>query len=293
MKPTTLEEKRAFCIEIMPVFLEYLRTNQSAIEQVELATVKDGIVSFPATQSLGGVLKTVRVPLSVITADIDSAESLARELAQYAKEQGDYAKAQAATALANGEYAETQGSYAKEQGDNTLAVRTTIVNWYEPYRSDMEQWGAAAKSAESSREAEELIRKANETARQDNEASRVAAELLRVAAENSRASAELERIESELARAEAELNRKAAEAQRQANEEIRLDGTFRQNADNGNWERLNQRSGEWEDTEEMPGASPSLLLGLQKLSAKKGTRGVGPRKGGDLGTVVPPSFHGA
>ena len=43
----------------------------------------------------------------------------------------------------------------------------------------------------------------------------------------------------------------------------------------------------------MPGASPSLLLGLQKLSAKKGTGAVGPRKGGDLGTVVPPSFHGA
>ena len=46
----------------------------------------------------------------------------------------------------------------------------------------------------------------------------------------------------------------------------------------------------------MLGASPSLLLGLQKLSAKKGAGGVGPGTGawaGDLGTIAPPSFLGA
>ena len=67
---TTETEKRAFCQAVMPIFLDYLRTHQSAIEQVELATVRDGIVSFPATQILGGVAKTVRVPLSLISSEV-------------------------------------------------------------------------------------------------------------------------------------------------------------------------------------------------------------------------------
>lgn len=77
MYATTEEEKRAFCQAVMPVFLEYLRTHQSAIEQVELATVRDGIVSFPATQILGGVAKTVRVPLALIGQEVrDIADSV-------------------------------------------------------------------------------------------------------------------------------------------------------------------------------------------------------------------------
>ena len=94
MIPTTQEEMQAFYAMALPGFLEYLRSHQTAIEQVELASTRQGIVSFPATQSLGGVLKTVRVPLSMLTADIDAAEEEARAMSLYAKNQGDYAKAQ-------------------------------------------------------------------------------------------------------------------------------------------------------------------------------------------------------
>lgn len=82
---TTEEEKRAFYQAALPGFLEYLRSHMSAIEQVELAVTKTGIVSFPATQNLGGVQKTVRVPLSLLTADCDLAAEDAREAAAAAE----------------------------------------------------------------------------------------------------------------------------------------------------------------------------------------------------------------
>ena len=75
--PTTEEEKRAFYQAALPGFLEYLRSHMSAIEQVELAETREGIVSFPATQVLGGVQKTVRVPLSLIASVVgEMAEDL-------------------------------------------------------------------------------------------------------------------------------------------------------------------------------------------------------------------------
>ena len=219
--PTTEEEKRAFYQQVLPGFLEYVRSHMSAIEQVELATVKDGIVSFPATQILGGVQKTVRVPLSMLTADIDEAERQAREYAAYAKEQGDYAKAQAQAVTAAGEYAEEQGDYAKAQGNAALAAKNTVTTWYQPFHDQVEAWAANAASDENQRVANENTRQSQESTRQQNESSRQAAELIRVAAENERLSKELERIAAELARASAELQRKAAEDQRIANEGTR------------------------------------------------------------------------
>ena len=68
--PTTEEEKRAFYAMALPGFLEYLRSHMSAIEQVELASTREGIVSFPATQILGGVQKTVRVPVGIRDPDL-------------------------------------------------------------------------------------------------------------------------------------------------------------------------------------------------------------------------------
>lgn len=221
MYPTTEEEKRAFYQQVLPGFLEYVRSHMSAIEQVELATVKDGIVSFPATQILGGVQKTVRVPLTLLTHDMDAAEQQAREYAAYAKEQGDYAKAQALAVTAAGEYAEEQGDYAKAQGNAALSAKNTVTNWYTPFRDDVETWAANAKSAENQRVASENIRISQESTRQSQEASRQAAELIRVAAENDRLSAELERIAAEIARARAELERKAAEDQRKTQENTR------------------------------------------------------------------------
>lgn len=221
MYPTTEEEKRAFYQQVLPGFLEYVRSHMSAIEQVELATVRDGIVSFPATQILGGVQKTVRVPLSLLTRDIDEAEQQARDYAAYAKQQGDYAKAQAQAVNAAGQYAEEQGDYAKAQGNAALSAKNTVTNWYTPFHDDVEAWAANAKSAENQRVAAENTRISQENTRQSQEASRVNAELIRVAQENERIAAELDRIAAELARARAELERKAAESQRELNESTR------------------------------------------------------------------------
>ena len=140
MTPTKQEELQAFYQKALPGFIEYVRTHQSAIEEVELALTKDGIVSFPATQVLGGVQKTVRVPLSLITANVDNAEALCRELAEYARQQGDYALAQALYALEKGDYAGEQGDYAKAQGNAVSQLRSQMSAWYDSFRTGAENW---------------------------------------------------------------------------------------------------------------------------------------------------------
>ncbi len=220
--PTTEEEKRAFYQEVLPGFLEYLRSHMSAIEQVELATVTDGIVSFPATQVLGGVQKTVRVPLSIITDVIDADLEHVKEAARYAQEQGDYAKAEGDYADEQGDYASEQGDYAKEQGNAALAAKDIVTTWYNPFRDNVEQWAADAASAENQRIDAENTRKSQETARQNAETARASAETARANAETQRNLAELDRIEAELERISKELERKAAEDQRIANEGTRL-----------------------------------------------------------------------
>ena len=142
MTPTKQEELQAFYQKVLPGFIEYVRTHQSAIEEVELALTKDGIVSFPATQVLGGVQKTVRVPLSLITANVDNAEALCRELAEYARQQGDYALAQALYALEKGDYAGEQGDYAKAQGNAVSQLRSQMSAWYDSFRTGAENWYA-------------------------------------------------------------------------------------------------------------------------------------------------------
>ena len=142
MTPTKQEELQAFYQKALPGFIEYVRTHQSAIEEVELALTKDGIVSFPATQVLGGVQKTVRVPLSLITANADDAEALCRELAEYARQQGDYALAQALYALEKGDYAGEQGDYAKAQGNAVSQLRSQMSAWYDSFRTGAENWYA-------------------------------------------------------------------------------------------------------------------------------------------------------
>lgn len=67
-------------------------------------------------------------------------------------------------------------------------------------------------------------------------------------AETARANAETTRNNNEEARKQAETARANAETQRNNNEQVRLDGTWRQNLETGKWEKLNQRTGQWEDT---------------------------------------------
>ena len=147
MTPTSEKELLAFFEMALPGFLEYLRSHATAIEQVELAVVKDGIVSFPATQILGGVQKTVRVPLSVITANIDDAEKLCRDIAEYAEEQGDFAMAQALLAMQHGDYAKEQGDFANQQGVAIMGLKEEITGWYQPFKSSADGWLSATRAA--------------------------------------------------------------------------------------------------------------------------------------------------
>lgn len=110
--------------------------------------------------------------------------------------------------------------------------------------------------------ANESTRQSNEGERITKENERLSAELTRVSSEAVRQSNEEERQSNEAVRQSNEAVRQSNEAVRQsnssemqsneavrqANEEVRLDGTYRQNVGTGMWERLNQRTGEWEAT---------------------------------------------
>lgn len=67
---TNQAELEAFCAYAMPVFLERLKAAATKAGNIELATTLEGITSLPAIQSLGGVEKTVRAPLSLLTKDV-------------------------------------------------------------------------------------------------------------------------------------------------------------------------------------------------------------------------------
>lgn len=96
-------------------------------------------------------------------------------------------------------------------------------------------------SEEKIRQNAELVRISNESMRQSNEEERQSSENTRTSDENTRRS-------NESARQDNETERQSNEAERQANEEVRLNGTYRQNVGTGMWERLNQRTREWEAT---------------------------------------------
>ena len=208
-----------------------------------------------------------------------TAAERAERATTYANEQGDYSKTQGdrvelliseITTLK--QRVAQQGNTAEQQGNLAQLQMETVRDWYTPFKANAENWysstvadvsawfsgvkgdwtswfsarqdqwaswftngivsdwnsfWATVRAAFAQWADDENERKANESVRQQNESTRSGNESERQAAERLRNSAEQERI---------------------SNEDVRLDGTFRQNPDTGNWERLNQRTGEWEDT---------------------------------------------
>ena len=69
---TNQRELDAFHAAALPSFLEYVRTHGTSVGDVELATTLEGITSLPARYLLGGVEKTVLVPLSLLTKEVDA-----------------------------------------------------------------------------------------------------------------------------------------------------------------------------------------------------------------------------
>lgn len=203
----------------------------------------------------------------------------AERATSYANGQGDYAKDQGdrvdslieqitelkARVTEQGNTAESQGNLAHLQMEAVRSwftpfsasaenwfygISADVANWFNSVKTEWTSWFSArqdqwaswftngivsdwnsfwatARAAFAQWTDDENERKANELVRQQDESIRSGNESERQAAERLRNSAEQERI---------------------SHEEVRLDGTFRQNSDTGNWERLNQRTGEWEDT---------------------------------------------
>lgn len=69
---TKQRELEGFYAEARPGFLEYLQANGSDVDSIELATTLEGINSLPARMEMGGVVKTVLVPLTLLTKEVDA-----------------------------------------------------------------------------------------------------------------------------------------------------------------------------------------------------------------------------
>lgn len=203
----------------------------------------------------------------------EAAAAEAERQGTYAKTQGDRADECIAGYQALYTKVKNQGDTAEQQGANAQSICDAVTAWYPPFKRNAEDWIDATKATWNdwypltkrtwdNWYAERLSQwvafytdgvvptwnafwdgvqadwadwTAKETARQRAELERIANELLRVADEKTRQANEQQR--------------QANEQQRQANEEVRLNGTIRQNVNTGKYERLNQRTGEWEETE--------------------------------------------
>lgn len=168
-------ELEAFCAQLAPVFLEYLRTHGTAVDRIEIATSLDGITSLPARYSLGGVEKNVLAPLKLLTKDVDV----------------EIAACQQATAKAN-----TAADDANAAAKKVTDAITDISAEKAAAQAATAKANAAATNADNKRgeiERNEAVRQANETTRQSQESARQTAEAARKTGETTRQSNETKR----------------------------------------------------------------------------------------------------
>ncbi len=161
-------ELEAFCAQLAPVFLEYLRTHGTAVDRIEVATSLDGITSLPARYSLGGVEKNVLAPLKLLTKDVDVQIAVCQQATTKANTAADNANAAAnrvTTAITDisAEKAAAQAATAKANAAATNADNS---------RKQIEANEATRQAQESARQTAEATRKSQETARQSNETQR-------------------------------------------------------------------------------------------------------------------------
>lgn len=111
---TNQAELEAFCAYAMPVFLERLKSAAAKAGNIELAVTLEGISTLPAIQSIGGVEKTVRVPLSLLTRVVD-----------FKVEEAETAIVRAGAATDNANAAATRAINAAATADS--ATNATVV----------------------------------------------------------------------------------------------------------------------------------------------------------------------
>lgn len=195
----------------------------------------------------------------------ENAAAEAERQGSYAKSQGDRVDTAIAGYNTLYERVNRQGNTAEQQGARAQTIYDTVNAWYSPFKQNAENWLSASKadwndwypSTKSSWNTWYAQRQQAWTDWYTNGVvpnwnlfwQGVQADWADwTAKETARQRAELERIANELVREAEERTRKANETQRQTNEEVRLNGTWRQNLETGKWEKLNQRTGQWEDT---------------------------------------------
>lgn len=69
-EPTRQSELEGFFASVLPQFFEYVRLHATAVNTIERVSSLDGIDALPAYMELGGVEKTVLVPLELLTANV-------------------------------------------------------------------------------------------------------------------------------------------------------------------------------------------------------------------------------
>lgn len=67
---TSKAEWDAFFAEMQPRLLEWLKSNGTSVDKIETYESTVGVKSLPARYELGGVRKTVLVPLAALTREI-------------------------------------------------------------------------------------------------------------------------------------------------------------------------------------------------------------------------------
>lgn len=163
-------ELEAFCAQLAPVFLEYLRTHGTAVDRIEVATSLDGITSLPARYSLGGVEKNVLAPLKLLTKDVDIQIAACQQATTKANTAADNANA-AANRVTN---AITDISTEKASAQAATAKANTAATNADNSRKQIEANEATRQANETTRQNQETTRQSNETQRQTNVAAKIA-----------------------------------------------------------------------------------------------------------------------
>lgn len=195
---TKKEEWDAIAAEFHPYFLEYLKKKGTSVDSIEEYRSLEGVRCLPARLELGGVRKTVLVPVSILCKDALDAADNANRAAQGADEAT--ARADQATDRAN-----ASAQRADEATADLSREKTAVLEACDAANSAADAANSAADSANTAM----ADFASAEAARVEAEESRRSAESLRAEAEDLRDTAEQLRDTAEASRQEAETNRVA------------------------------------------------------------------------------------
>lgn len=182
MNQTDIQELEMMCARFFPVFQDYLRRHSVGSGDIELATTLDGIYSLPCIYDLGGVQKTVRVPVVLLKQDaMEGVEDcrLAAEEARTAAGEANAAAKRVTDAI-------TDITVAKKAAIDAAAAANTAASNADRARTEIQAASADWAEAEAARVQEEQTRVQAELARETAEQQRSEAERVRQAQEELR-----------------------------------------------------------------------------------------------------------